>query len=124
MKLYKKEKREALRQVERVLMGLVHGHDPTLHLTVREGLMGLDTPYRLSLTKQMTIDYYTGEHREGDEVPHFLVLDVMVNTRYLYPSYAMISSRWNGPNRNVRLTTPEDLALRIYHSYKRKRSGE
>ena len=112
MKLYKRKKKEALRQVEKVLMSLLHGHDETVQLNLHDGLLGFDTPYRVSLTKQMTLDYYTQTDGVEKVIPHFLVLDVLVNTRYLFPYHVPM------------YITPEDLALRIYHSYKHKRSGE
>ena len=133
MKLHKENNKEALRRVEQILAALIHGHDDTVQLNIHDGLLGFDTPYRVSLTKQMTLDYYTQTDSSSlcdttnttfGSQAHFLVLDVLVNTRYLFPSYAMISSRTGGPNMDIRLTTPEDLALRIYHSYKHKRSGE
>lgn len=127
MKLYKREKKETLRQVEKVLMALLHGHDDTVQLNINDGLLGFDTPYRITLTKQMTLDYYTQIDGVEGGIPHFLVLDVLVNTRYLYPyskgrgsnAHSTFGNRWGNP-------TPEDLALQIYHSYKNKnkRSGE
>ena len=120
MKLYKREKKETLRQIEKILMALLHGHDDTVQLNINDGLLGFDTPYRVTLTKQMTLDYYTQIDGVEGGIPHFLVLDVLVNTRYLHPySKGRGSNRWGNP-------TPEDLALRIYHSYKHKnkRSGE
>ena len=70
--------KELMKMTEELVLDYVGSVDPTLKVNVTRDNMGMNMPFRTTMTRQMTIDDFTDD--EGG-MASFPVFDVAINPR-------------------------------------------
>ena len=103
----KNEYKKEIKRTEELLHDLLKGEDSDMEVNVRYGLLGKD--FTVTLSKQMTLDFYT-EGEEADN-PYFHVLNATIDRR-------VFDVKWLEDNE-THAETPMSMAVRIHREYKR-----